>query len=313
MTIRREEANKNTQAVVYDHNKNVVKIVDLHHREIGTPSIPKNVTIWGDVVVQGQLSASHVSGSIQSKYQSTPSDFAGLTVWLEAAKQNCVFETSGINGDRVLEWRDLSGNKNDMHQTTSTNAPKWCSANIMLSGSKMPSLEFNSNQYLVTKTNVTVTSFTIIVGIINKTSTTMIIEHSEDSGANDGSRMYTGAAASWLVSRGGLYDSKDNPVGADWGIENAYPQLWAHTYDGAHAKNRFLINNVDIVGTSNSTSAPEATSTSSKYYLGGRGTTPDLPMSGSIFCVAIYTPALPPFQTQKVVRYFADKFGVQCC
>lgn len=318
MSIRKEIADKSAQAIVYDHHKNVIKTVDLHHHEIGTSTVPKNLTVWGNVVVKGQLSASQVSGSLIDLDVATPSDFAGLIMWFEAASQNVVFQTDGTTGDRVLLWRDLSGNKNHLEQTTSAKAPKWYSLNPELSGSRMPSIEFNGGQVLISQNDVSISTFTIILGVVNKVTAKIILEHGTDCTLSDGSWIYgstsAGTGASWLARRGGVYTAKDHPAGADWSIENGYPQLWAHIHDGTHAKHRLLSNNFDVVGTTASgyNNTLGTTANSAKYYLGGRGTTPTSAMSGSVFALAVYSPALSPFQTQKVMRYFANKYGVLC-
>lgn len=106
MGIRKEEAEKSTQAIVKDQSGNVVKVVNLSHIQVGLPTNTKNITVYGSAIgtptfvpmlAGGRLSLQSstpvTSGSIASAslLYYTPAEHNQITLFNGDSWQQCAF------------------------------------------------------------------------------------------------------------------------------------------------------------------------------------------------------------------------------
>lgn len=291
----------------------------------------------GSLMVSGTLSATRMTGSIQrvpsgrsyivgtagitvtsqssgqiyvaNPQYAYPNEFSGLKMWFEAAAGNVTLDNS--NPTSVKQWTDLSGQGNHLAQVTKATQPRWNSANSLLSGSQ-PSLELQGAQYL-SSSNLTLSTFTVILGIHAKSNSTIFVEHSANAGANNGSWIYGGVSGgsggSILVRRNSTNSTKDHPLGANWASNDDWPTIWTQIFNGTHKSHRLEVRNWDATMTDGSAVDVGTTSTTQQLFVGARSGG-SLFASGSLFALAVYTPALSPWQAMRVARYFAEKFGI---
>jgi hypothetical protein len=329
------------------NNGDIVKIIHPSDVDVGTESFEADLRVFGNGTFAGdtttdgaatveRLVSSHVTTSymtastivcsqltatsasfsyVQDQHgnimltSGRPDSFSGLAMWLEATASSVALDTTAPTS--VQNWYDMSGNGRHLSQGTKARQPRWNTSNVFLSGTQLPSLEFQAGQ-LMSSSAFSVSTFTMIVGVQNKTNATLIMEHGPNLNTSDGHWLYTGNAsggASFNVRRGGVFCSRDMTT-EDWASRNFYPQIIVVTHAGTTGTLQIYMNGVNmrestVVAANNLGS----TSTSQALYLGARSDL-TVPMSGSIFAFALYTPAIPPFQALKVARYFANKYGV---
>lgn len=336
MSIKIEDAKKATEAHVTDSRTGeVTKVVYLQDTQVGASNSPKALDVTGAGLIRQNLYVSgniHVSGSIFSiersyltgvgplyvttesngqvyintQDEATPNAFSGLKMWLEAATANVTLSSTG-----VVEWLDLSGNQNHLSQPTGVRRPLWVSSNPDISGSQ-PSIDFQSSHLLTSSNNIPLSTFTVIIALRNKTNGALIFEHGDDASLNDGAWLYGGrgaSGASLQVIRQSTPCSRDMST-STWSTNSDFPSIFTMIHGGTSGSLRLYIDNVDMreLTTPAANNLTESL-VSAKFNLGAR-TTFALPMSGSIYALALFSPSLSPFQAAKVARYFGRKLGI---
>lgn len=280
-----------------------------------TESITNNQFVTQTYISESYFSQSftssnyYISSSLGSQSDNAPNQFANLQMWYEATASHVALNfTAPVS---VQNWYDMSGNGRHMSQGTKDRQPRW-GTNTSLSGS-LPSLEFQAGQ-LMSSSAVNLSTFTIIFGVQNKSTNSLLYEHGADMNSVDGcwllANVTAGNAATIQVRRGGLFNGRDVPGGTTWATSNTLPHVFIHQWEGTQDRHLFLYDNWPMFPMINQGATNHGNAaTNQPFYLGARSTLV-APMSGSVFALAIYSPAIPLFQAQKVARYFADKYGV---
>jgi len=114
------------------------------------------------------LGNSIASGNVVVEGYSDPASFSGLVLWLgfnqgiTAANGNTTAAGDMVNNDQITQWDDLSGNTNHAVQSTSTDMPRWDTAN---SGADIGAPKFANNaKYMDLTTPIEITGdFTIMI------------------------------------------------------------------------------------------------------------------------------------------------------
>lgn len=323
-----KDVKKLEKAVIKDSvTGDVSKVVNFHDTEFGTESAPANITVHGNIFgspsVDENTSYLRTTAGLTVVTQSNnqvlissndvlrPDSINGLQLWLEA---NNSYFSLGSNG--IERWADLSPNKNHLTQTTSSLQPKLAISNpnfLDLNGNSLPTVDFQLSQLMTAAQPLSLSSFTIIIGAQVKSNGSIIYEHGTNAVLNDGSNVLTSVSTSTGASitsrRSGTLSQKDLANGSTWASQNSYPFLITHQFGGLHSSHRISISNWDATTTDAAANSPNTATTTAPFSIGARiGNT--LGLSGSISCIAVYSPAITPAQAGRVARYFGQQFGI---
>ena len=351
MSIKVEDTKRASEIKVTDtRTGEIVKIVYLQDIQVGPTSDPKGLDVTGDATFRQSLQVSGtlivsgptiltggLSGSLQrtpgglsyltgrgplfvtsasngqifvnTEYESSPNAVDGLAMWFEASADNVVLDATAPTS--VSRWTDLSGNGRHLGQGTKARQPRWFAANPQLSGSA-PSLEFQGAQIL-TSSNVSLTTFTVIIALTNKSNGTIIFEHGADLNSTDGAWLFTSRSTTsggpLHVKRSGTSCIKDLST-ATWATNSDLPMILTMLHGGTTGSLRLYIDNVDMREMSTPVANNLGSAATNAVLNVGARSTPTLQMSGSMMALAVYTPAITPFQAAKVARYFGRRYGI---
>lgn len=247
---------------------------------------------------------------VNTQDEASPNAMSGLVGWYESTLAAVVLDSSS-NPLSVQRWIDLSGNGRHLGQGTKARQPIWFLSNPELSGSQS-SLEFQAGQVL-TSSNISLGTFTIIIALQNKSNATLIFEHSANATSNDGAWLFgsrTAALGNTMLVRRSSTNCARDMASATWATHSDQPSVYTMMHGGTSGSLRLYIDNVDMRELTTPTANNlGSTTTNTTLNVGARSTLTS-PMSGSMMGLAVYTPALTPFQAAKVVRYFGRKFGI---
>lgn len=124
-------------------------------------------------------------------------DIAGLQLWLR--RQSFItHDTDGIS-----KWEDISGNNNDVTQSSTANKPRF-------SGSG--SVDFDGNDTLDLGTQLNLGAFTIIMAIDPDETESLSNEAPLGKGGNDQIKMYRGGANNRIALKANGVQSDINPM-----------------------------------------------------------------------------------------------------
>ncbi len=133
-----------------------------------------------------------------------------LTLWLEPTLSESITGTVNggnlSNGDAVLSWNDISGNKNNLTQSTSLNQPLYQASGI----NNLPSLAFNGTSSILYSTTMPIPvgsgRYTIIAvwrSVVLNSAGVAVAQNNSGNGTNR-------AAGLWLNSATFKFTGKGN-------------------------------------------------------------------------------------------------------
>ena len=230
-----------------------------------------------------------------------PTDISGLQVWLDADDPTTFITVNGVDGERVTDWLDKSGNDRNATQALYDNAPD-------LSGN---GLKFSSavGQALLLP-NFTTVPYTIFI-VMNYATT-----------GNTGIALFinrSGSAAIWR----NLFGDSPNPIYQSIGVDyggSAFRYMAASpgVNDTATHIQTFSLPNssvgqfwLDGVLGDSSAGFTQATGTASAITLGAYNQDPtNAALDGTIHEVLWYDSVLTTEQREDVEAYLSAKWGV---
>lgn len=267
--------------------------------------------VLGQVVSHAQVAA-RIGGGINQRVQTSETateamefwtyynSAYGITnqpiLWMKASAHRW----RASDGDAVAEALDYSGNNLNLGQSSSTKRPTWIKSGFNSS----PTFRFDGGDCL-TNPAVSASTYTVFI-VMSNSAHGIVMEHSADASANNGSYIYSTTTCGHLVTRAGSTSSKNGTTG--WGINNVI--LTEASYDGTHAGNTGTTNGVLVFAITCSASADPGTSTASAAInIGGRNNTSTF-ITGHVSEILWYSPKLSSGDATIVRNRLKGKFSL---
>jgi hypothetical protein len=255
------------------------------------------IGIPGASVVGNQVSSSAFS----------PSDIAGLQLWLKSDAGVLDATDTPITADntQVKTWQDQSGNGLDAVQATGALQPVWRNAANGINGN--PAVYFSGD--IMATANLTAGAYTIFA-VHKATLDGLIYERSASVNSNDGEYLYTHVNSTIAVRR--------TPPGSNaivvrkeyipyWGIGNV-TKVTCHQFDGTVAGMILRVNGSEVTLNTDYIYDPTTVNVTNPLYIGARAGVA-APITGFIAELIYYDSALTLADVLKVESYLIDKWG----
>ena len=230
----------------------------------------------------------------------SPTDIAGISLWLDATDSSTVLNLSDVeaaDGEEVKTWQDKSGNDFHLSQDTANWYPLYRAGATDFT---QPSIEFDDV--------VNGTHLKIATGVIQKTGNTEFYVFSNGSaGGASGTLVSGGDANGHIFGENGQDGASITMFQFAGAVVNQSPYLFntpaiaTLQYDGANSKHW---NNETFVGTANAGSG-----TSNGISLGALRTGGG-PCDCELAEVIVYDSVLSDTDREAVYDYLAAKYGI---
>jgi hypothetical protein len=233
-----------------------------------------------------------------------PRTVGGCTLWLDGADSSTLFQDSGgttpvtATGQSIGQWRDKSGNNNNLTQATSGNRPVYNVSNI---------ITFNGSSQFLTIPNpntlVANTSFSIFA-VERRQRALGNTFFLAGSGTGTNTNLVIGYQSEPRMRFAFYFNDLDYNSVPTYDATNEPTRLWTFNYNSpGRTIHLYGLNVASDTNTSNLTSWNGAElgrfSVGNTYY------------QGNISEILIYKPALTTAQRQQVEGYLAWKWGLQ--
>ena len=251
------------------------------------------------------LPGASVVGNRVSSSAFSPSDIAGLQLWLKSDAGVLDASDTPITADntQVKTWQDQSGNGLDAVQANGALRPVWRNAANGINGN--PAVYFASD--IMATANLTAGVYTIFV-VHKATAHGLVYERGVSVNSHDGEYLYTSTGTTIAVRRtdGSARISSKNYT-SSWGI-GGNTLTTCHQFDGTHAGNTLRVNGSDISLSSAASNNPGTNNATNALYIGARSGRV-APITGFIAEIIYYNSVLPLADVLKVEGYLIDKWG----
>jgi hypothetical protein len=251
------------------------------------------------------LPGASIVGNRVSSSAFSPSDIAGLTLWLKSDAGVLDATDTPITADntQVKTWQDQSGNGFNAVQATSGRQPVWRNAANGINGN--PAIYFSSD--IMTTANLTAGVYTICA-VHKATAHGLIYERGVSVNSNDGEYLYTSTGTTIAARRTdgiGRVSSKD--YNASWGI-GGNTLTTCQQFDGTHAGHTLRVNGSDITLSTAGNTNPGTVDGVGALNIGARHNVV-APVTGFIAEIIYYDSVLPLSDVLKVESYLIGKWG----
>jgi len=250
------------------------------------------------------LPGASVVGNRVSSSAFSPSDIAGLQLWLKSDAGVLDATDTPITADntQVKTWQDQSGNGLDAVQATGALQPVWRNAANGINGN--PAIYFAGD--IMATANLTAGAYTIFA-VHKATSHGLVYERGVSVSATVGEYLYTGTITITARRLDGIDKTSSKNYNSSWGI-SGNTQTTCHSFDGTHAGHTLRVNGSAISLTSVSAVDPGTASANGALYIGARAGA-IAPITGFVTEIIYYDSVLPLADVLKVESYLIDKWG----
>lgn len=235
----------------------------------------------------------------------TPTDVAGLAVWLkaDAGVFNDAGSTPAADTDTVQQWNDQSGNGNHATQATSGKRPTYRTG----IKNSLPVIRF-AGAHCLQIAALAQTTFTLLFAFRNTAANAVLIEQSATVGSNDGFLVFSASGGASQVKKGGVLSSRNYATG--WGETGQYWVTGQH-YGGSHATHFRIETGGGIgIGATATGNEPGTGSTSDVINIGSRNDAASAFMTGDMLEILLYTPAVSVQNMRGLVQYLQRKWDL---
>ena len=251
------------------------------------------------------LPGASVVGNQVSSSAFSPSDIAGLQLWLKSDAGLLDATDTPITADntQVKTWQDQSGNGLDAVQATGALQPVWRDAANGINGN--PAVYFSGD--IMATANLTAGAYTIFA-VHKATSHGLVYERGISVNSTDGEYLYTSYLYTIAARRtDGTAKISAKDYTSSWGI-SGNTLTTCHQFDGTHAGHTLRVNGSAISLVSKEALDPGTVDATAALYIGARSGTV-APITGFIAEIIYYNSDLPLADVLKVESYLIDKWG----
>lgn len=245
-----------------------------------------------------------VVGNRVSSSAFSPSDIAGLQLWLKSDAGVLDATDAPITADntQVKTWQDQSGNGLDAVQATGALQPVWRNAANGINGN--PAIYFAGD--IMATANLTAGPYTICA-VHKATAHGLVYERGVSVNTNDGEYLYTSVGYTIAVRRtDGTAKTSARDYTPSWGI-GGNTLTTCHQFDGTLAGHTLRVNGSAISLTSSGIN-PGTVNATGALYIGARSGTV-APVTGFIAELIYYDSVLSLADVLQVESYLIDKWG----
>lgn len=248
---------------------------------------------------------SNLMTAIDSQVSFSPSDIAGLQLWLksDAGVLDATDTPITVDNTQIKTWQDQSGNGLDAVQANGALQPVWRDAANGINGK--PAVYFAGD--IMATANLTAGVYTIFA-VHKATVNGLIYERGVSVNTNDGEYLYTTVGYTIAVRRTdgtakiSAWDHTPN-----WGV-GGNTLTTCHQFDGTHAGHTLRVNGSTLSLTSKGALDPGTVDATAALYIGARSGTV-APITGFIAEIVYYDSVLSLADVLKVESYLIDKWG----
>ena len=236
-----------------------------------------------------------------------------LALWLDAPNINARDNAGISNGDAVSTWGDLSGNGNDVSQSSAANQPSYNGTAIEFSGSHF--IQSVNTIDITASAGGESTIFTVLkFDSLGSYGPVYTIEHSSNKGIYHG--LYTGTSLGMSITHNrhnnhyeGWDDSKSTWVYTSSAVTSiGQNTIWA--ISSADGNVDAKINGTNINLNDNYNSNPDVADHAGLFTLGRNDVVGDNYLDGEISEVIVFNKKLSPNQINELNAYLSVKWNL---